>query len=187
LRRDRNMSDIEHGPDAQKPLRQPLEFEADGNLLLKELMESDSRALLRFKNENPELEKTLPQFKALLTESDALEMIEDKRFSTFAMYQDSLSTIAGLMTWQQEEKHRVSIGYCIGKNFRRQGIAKRGITKMVDIFFKTPDITTVRAYVAADNTPSRRLLERCGFHLQGERPHVHVFYDLDKDVVQQSA
>ncbi len=163
------------------PKRAALEFEGQNGLVLRQLMDWDAQELLRLVNDNRgSFAEFAAELNAVVTEQDALLMIGNPKFSTFGIKQEKDGPLVGLITVQQETEDRVSIGFAVGENFKRQGIASNAIRTISDKLFKTPNIKTVRSYVKVKNRASRQLLEHCGFHRQGERPHVYVFYDLDK-------
>jgi RimJ/RimL family protein N-acetyltransferase/catechol 2,3-dioxygenase-like lactoylglutathione lyase family enzyme len=79
------------------------------------------------------------------------------------------------------------IGYGLGQDFQGQGIGTIAVQQFVDKIFAETQLRRLYAYVAADNWPSRRLLERIGFHLEGVcrqhfviqgRPTDEVLYGL---------
>ncbi len=70
----------------------------------------------------------------------------------------------------KEDVYRKSaeVGYWLGEPFWRQGIMTRAIGQMCDFVFSNFDIVRIFAEVYAHNTPSRRVLEKNGFQLEGE-------------------
>ena len=162
--------------------RQPLRFEGENGLIVNELQIDDAEELFRFFNENRDFfSGRMPQLKKIQTLHDVLLMVRNPKFSTFGIRLPESDELAGLVTVEQEADDRVSIGYGVAEKYRRQGLTSNAVKTLSYAYLQIPAINTVRAYVALDNIPSRRLLERCGFHYQGERPHVNVFYDLDKE------
>ena len=59
----------------------------------------------------------------------------------------------------------VEIGYGLAGPSRGRGLGGQAVTALLDELRRHPDVRTVDARVAADNLPSRRLLERRGFDL----------------------
>ncbi len=58
-------------------------------------------------------------------------------------------------------------GYWIGKPFARHGYMKEAIEAVVHYAFRTLDLSRIEAGCLPENTPSRRLLEQCGFKYEG--------------------
>jgi len=182
--------------ESQEPTgrRVPLEFESQDGLILRELVDWDVRDLLEFINNNRDAE-FVPQLKDVQTEFDALMMITNPKTVIFGTQKERDGPIVALTMLSKEEEqdgqkdpeHMLSMGGIVDKNFRRQGIRSASINTVVANaaaigarFFEMPEVRTIRSYVRPDNRASRKVLEKCGFHLQGGRPHVHVFYDLDE-------
>ena len=61
----------------------------------------------------------------------------------------------------------VEIGYGLAGSSRGRGLGTRAVAALVDWLLHSPGVTTLVAHVAADNHPSRRLLERLGFSADG--------------------
>jgi RimJ/RimL family protein N-acetyltransferase len=64
----------------------------------------------------------------------------------------------------------VEIGYGLTGASRGRGLGTRAVAALVDWLSAQPDVRTLVAHVAADNLPSRRVLERLGFSLDGFSP-----------------
>lgn len=58
-------------------------------------------------------------------------------------------------------------GYWIGKPFARQGYMREAIKALVHYAFTTLDLSRIEAGCLPENTPSRRLLENCGYKYEG--------------------
>jgi len=58
-------------------------------------------------------------------------------------------------------------GYWIGQPFARQGYMKEAIEAVVHYAFRTLDLSRIEAGCLPENTPSRRLLEQCGYKYEG--------------------
>jgi len=77
----------------------------------------------------------------------------------------------------------VEIGYGLTGASRGRGLGTRAVAALVDWLLAQPEVRTLVAHVAADNLPSRRLLERLGFSLDGwsgHGEHRYVRPDLDR-------
>lgn len=58
-------------------------------------------------------------------------------------------------------------GYWIGAPFARQGYMREAIEAVVHYAFNTLDLSRIEAGCLPENTPSRRLLENCGYKYEG--------------------
>ena len=58
-------------------------------------------------------------------------------------------------------------GYWIGAPFARAGYMREAIAAVINHAFQTLDLSRVEAGCLPENTPSRRLLEKCGYKYEG--------------------
>ena len=58
-------------------------------------------------------------------------------------------------------------GYWVGAPFARQGYMREALEAVVHHAFTVLDISRIEAGCLPENTPSRRLLERCGYKYEG--------------------
>jgi uncharacterized protein (TIGR01244 family) len=78
--------------------------------------------------------------------------------------------VAGnIVSFEQYGKREV--GYWLGKSFWGKGIATRALA----LFLERVNIRPLYGYVAKHNSASRRVLEKCGFHLEVETDEDLVF------------
>jgi GNAT superfamily N-acetyltransferase len=64
----------------------------------------------------------------------------------------------------------VEIGYALAPSARGKGIGKAAVAALVSRLAARPEIRRLTAVTGAENTASRRLLERVGFQLAGSLP-----------------
>jgi RimJ/RimL family protein N-acetyltransferase len=64
----------------------------------------------------------------------------------------------------------VEIGYSLAPSARGQGIGTAAVAALVRCLTAVPGIRRITAVTGAQNTPSRRLLERQGFRVTGPAP-----------------
>jgi RimJ/RimL family protein N-acetyltransferase len=62
----------------------------------------------------------------------------------------------------------VEIGYSLAPSVRGQGIGAAAVAALVGRLSAVPAIRLITAVTGAQNVPSRRLLERQGFHVTGQ-------------------
>ena len=71
------------------------------------------------------------------------------------------------------------IGYGISEKYQNNGYATEAVKAVLDWAFAHPDIAVVEAETDSGNTASKRVLEKCGFALNGsigeEGPRWAVF------------
>ncbi|MBT9382679.1 GNAT family N-acetyltransferase [Pseudooceanicola sp. CBS1P-1] len=60
-----------------------------------------------------------------------------------------------------------TLGYWIGERYARQGYMREAIEAVVHHAFHRMDLSRIEAACLPENTPSRRLLESCGFKYEG--------------------
>jgi RimJ/RimL family protein N-acetyltransferase len=63
----------------------------------------------------------------------------------------------------------VEVGYAVDPAYRRRGYARAALAAMLERAGAEPSVATVRASVAPDNEPSRRLVLAAGFVEVGEQ------------------
>ncbi len=73
--------------------------------------------------------------------------------------------VAGhIVSWDDE--HDRVVGYWYGREFWGRGIATEALRQYLHLDHNRP----MTAYIAPHNVGSRRVLEKCGFTVTGERP-----------------
>lgn len=60
-----------------------------------------------------------------------------------------------------------TIGYWVGERFARHGYMREAIEAVVHYAFTKLDLSRIEAACLPENTPSRGLLEKCGFKYEG--------------------
>lgn len=63
---------------------------------------------------------------------------------------------------------KCEIGYKLSSAYHRQGYAKEGIARVIQIAFTELDLHRIEAYCMPGNEPSINLLESLNFHLEGK-------------------
>ena len=89
---------------------------------------------------------------------------------------------------------RIEISYDLNREYWRRGIISRALKEVLKLAFETWKVNRVEAYAAVPNEPSRNLLLKAGFTLEGvlrqHRYHlgryvdVHSFSILREDLYQ---
>lgn len=73
----------------------------------------------------------------------------------------------GFSDLQIGKSHRAEIGYWLAKPYWGQGIMTSVVRRLCEFGFTELGIVKITASVFSDNTPSARVLEKCGFQLEG--------------------
>ena len=60
-----------------------------------------------------------------------------------------------------------TLGYWMGHPHARQGYMSEAVTALLHYSFTTLDLSRIEAACLPENTPSRKLLEKCGFKYEG--------------------
>ncbi|MBS1996190.1 MAG: GNAT family N-acetyltransferase [Cyanobacteria bacterium SZAS LIN-2] len=97
--------------------------------------------------------------------------------SNFAIAVDG-EAVGGIGILQQSDVHAHSaeFGYWLGKNFWGKGIMTRAVGAMTTYYFENFDLVRLYAAVYDWNPGSARVLEKCGWELEG-RLKKSVFKD----------
>lgn len=79
-------------------------------------------------------------------------------------------------------QRRVELSYDLDSKYWRRGIMARAIKKIIDYTFAEWKVNRIEASVSTENTPSKNLLLKCGFTLEGvlrqHRYHRGKFVDV---------
>jgi RimJ/RimL family protein N-acetyltransferase len=73
----------------------------------------------------------------------------------------------GLVNGEAFASHRAEIGYWLGKPHWGGGIMTAVVRRICDIAFAEFGLVKITAHVFSDNVASARVLEKCGFQLEG--------------------
>lgn len=170
--------------DEEEPQRSPMEFRGPNGLVIRELGSvDDAEEMLELINANRDMfEEFAPELNKVQSLQNAIEMIGNHEFWTYGLRTAANQPLAGILTIGQETDDRVSLGYAVGKDFQRQGIASEAVRTISQHYLKIPYINTVRCYINPKNEASQKLLKDCGFHEAGRTPYRNVFYDRNKPV-----
>jgi [ribosomal protein S5]-alanine N-acetyltransferase len=135
--------------------------------------EGDETALVRHADDTAIWSQVRDLFPTPYTREDAEQWIElageDAEITDFAIEVDG-EAVGGIGYAQQADVNRCSaeIGYWVGKAWWGRGIATEALTALSDaVFALHPEIVRIYAVPFADNIGSRRVLEKCGYALEG--------------------
>lgn len=111
----------------------------------------------------PYTEKDAQDFINSMLESDAT-----KTFA-FAIVNKKDQVIGSIGAFRCENIHRqtAEMGYYLAEDYWGQGLGTSAVTQLTDYVFETTDIMRIFAEPFTTNRASCRLLEKCGFQLEG--------------------
>lgn len=79
-------------------------------------------------------------------------------------------------------KKNAEIGYWLGEPYWKQGVMKQAIPMMIDYGFKNTDIVRIFARIMGNNIASQKLVESCGFKLEG---HYHKTLFKNNEMIDE--
>ena len=88
----------------------------------------------------------------------------------FFVFVDGGKTLVGAVTLSNVRRgvaETGTLGYWIGAPFARQGYMREAILAVVHHAFAMMDLSRIEAACLPENTPSRGVLEKCGFKYEG--------------------
>ncbi len=87
-------------------------------------------------------------------------------FAIARKYDDQLIGSIGLSTYNSYHS-RIELSYDLAKEYWRQGICNAAIQAIIKYGFEQMKINRIEAFTSTDNIPSKNLLLKCGFTLEG--------------------
>jgi len=142
------------------------------SVMLRRLVPADKDSLAKLANNKKIFDNVRDFFPHPYTEKDAIEFIgmceQESPASTFAIeFQQEFAGVIGLGVQTDVYRKSAEIGYWIGELFWNKGIATTAITLMLDHAFNNLNLIRIFTGVFDFNKASRRVLEKCGFKLEG--------------------
>lgn len=90
----------------------------------------------------------------------------DDSFKQYAIVYNNC--VVGSINIVVSKRHQTGeIAYCLSKKYWRKGIMFEAISLLTDYYFNKYDLVRISAEVIEPNVASRKLLEKCGFELEG--------------------
>jgi len=91
---------------------------------------------------------------------------KDKDLILGIEYDGRIIGVISLMHINKTHK-RAELGYWLGKKFWGKGIMTESVRQILKIAFQKKKLHRIYAKVFQENLPSQKVLERCGFNLEG--------------------
>ncbi len=143
-----------------------------GDLQIRPWRRNDLDALLRYAN-NPKIAANLrDQFPHPYTRRDAIDYLNYVRMSDIPMsfaVEHAGEAIGGIGFKLGVDIARLTVemGYWLGEPFWGRGFATRAVAASTDWAFDNYKVVRIFATVFSENTPSIRVLEKCGYIREG--------------------
>ena len=171
-----------------------------GDLLLREKQDSDVENFFRYYTD-PEVNKfilceipqDLEQAKRELHYWRGIFYQNDGAYFAIAHKSDDAMIGSIGLTNHNRYQSRIEISYDLAQQYWHQGIMTKSINAVTKYGFEELKVNRIEAFVATSNIPSKHLLLKCGFTLEGTlRQHryhrgnfvdVHIFSLLRSEAV----
>ena len=138
-------------------------------LLIRPFRESDAEDAFEWRSD-PEVNRFMPypcddnveelrqRIKEWITDNDK-----------YAIVLKATDKVIGDISLEWSEKDGVhEIGYNINRSFWRKGYATEAVKALIQWAFNAPQVIAIEAETESENTASIRVLEKCGFKLNGK-------------------
>lgn len=143
-------------------------------LALREIVPADAGDLYRFRSD-PDVQRLNDG--VMTQQSEAFDLIERMGAGyrggtmlewgvTIRAVGDTVVGLFGYANWSREHR-RAEIGYCLSKEFWRQGIATEALAPILAFGFTRMNLNRIHACPRLENVASIRLLEKFGFQREG--------------------
>lgn len=144
----------------------------DGKIRLRPLRYADRDLLVSLANNKKiwnNLRDMFPHPYTLEEAEKFLDMVKRQEpLITFAIeYEFQFCGVIGMMLQQDVYRKSAEIGYWIGEPFWGKGIATKALTLATQYAFNTLELERLFANIFQGNEASKRVLEKCGFQLEG--------------------
>ncbi|HSE98579.1 MAG TPA: GNAT family protein [Blastocatellia bacterium] len=143
-----------------------------GSLIIREWRVGDEESLVRHANNRKIWLNVRDAFPYPYTMADAVQWVRkagsDDPLTSFAIVIDG-EAVGGIGVVLQQDVFRRSaeIGYWLSEGYWGRGIVTRALRAMTDYAFANFDLCRIYAGVFEWNPASMRVLEKCGYQLEG--------------------
>lgn len=143
-------------------------------LILRQVIEQDSEDILSYLSDERVMKyygmSPFTSLQEALDEIDWYQSIYDAkvgiRWGISFENQDKIIGSCGFHNWDKRH-HRAEIGFELSSEFWGIGIMQEALQTIIPFGFQEYKINRIQALVEPDNTSSRKLLKRMGFHEEG--------------------
>jgi len=144
----------------------------EGRVRLRPLRYADRERLAELANNRKIWNNLRDMFPHPYTENDAdkfIDMVKQQEPQlTFAIeFEFELAGVIGIVLQSDVYRKGAEIGYWIGEPYWKKGIATIALKLASDYAFKSLELERLYAGIFEGNEGSKRVLEKCGFTLEG--------------------
>ena len=164
------------------------------NLILRKYSLEDVEQLHHYLGKDPEMSRysgwnpyaTLEM--AQETVQEFIDHYDDDHFYSWLMDVDDV--VVGTIGAYDYEDGRIEVGFSVVKGWQGRGFATEALTKILWYLTENEGIPCVTAWCAAENTASRKVLEKAGMQLVrtekdgltvGDKVYDRLFFEYRKD------
>lgn len=143
-----------------------------GDICLREFSPADRRQLAKLANNRKIFDNVRDFFPHPYSEQNAEEFIgvcmNENPQVTFAIrFQNEFAGVIGLVLQSDVYRKSAELGYWLGEPFWNKGIASQAVNLVVSYGFYSLELVRIYTGVFDFNKASQRVLEKCGFTLEG--------------------
>jgi [ribosomal protein S5]-alanine N-acetyltransferase len=143
-------------------------------IVLRPWQKEDAQALAAIANNRQVWDNVRDYFPTPYTVLDAEQWLESIRtihpVQNFAiLYQGRIAGNIGIVPKDDVYRMNVEIGYFVGEEFWGKGIATEATRLLVEYIKQEFNVVRIYAEVFETNKASMRVLQKCGFYLEGIR------------------
>ncbi len=144
-------------------------------LILRRFEYTDDDAMLRYWIADEKIQSLYSE--PVYTTKEAVKELLDKYIGSYEredyyrwaiIEKDSVECIGQIAYFLVDNKnHFAEIEYCIGSDFQRQGLATEATKAVIAYGFEKMNLHKVQICTKTINTPSKRVIEKCGLTYEG--------------------
>jgi len=157
------------------------------DVILRPWQREDAQALAAIANNRNVFNNVRDSFPNPYTVTDALEWIDkqlaQKPVTNFAItYKEKIAGSAGIILNDDVYRNTIELGYFVGEPYWNQGIATEAVRVLCNHIQQQFKATRITARVFQYNRSSMKVLQKCGFHLEGIQKKAAIKNKLVEDV-----
>jgi len=157
------------------------------DVILRPWQREDAQALAAIANNRNVFNNVRDSFPNPYTVTDALDWIDkqlaQKPVTNFAItYKGKIAGSAGIILNDDVYRNTIELGYFVGEPYWNQGIATEAVRVLCNHIQQQFKATRITARVFQHNKSSMKVLQKCGFHLEGIQKKAAIKNKLIEDV-----
>ena len=151
------------------------------NLILRRYRPEDAEQLYEYFGKDPEMNKysgwnpyATPEM-ARETVKHFIESYDDEHSYSWVIDAHGDDVVAGTIGAYDYEDGQIEVGFSVARGWQGRGIATEALKKVLEYLTENEGISCVTAWCAAENTGSRKVLEKAGMkHVRTEKEGLTV-------------